>query len=90
MYRSSSQLDVASSTEVMSVREPGAGGVSKGERLGGMGVGIEKDGETNRPKALNQIQMLHMHTPSQYAMLDRFLQRIWPKSALSPSDMSIC
>jgi hypothetical protein len=62
MYRSSSQLDVASSTEVMSVRDPGAGSLSKGERLGGMGVGIEKGGETNRQKVLDQVQMPQRHT----------------------------
>lgn len=44
MYRRSSQLDVASSTEVMRVSEPDAADWTNGERIGGMGVGMEKGG----------------------------------------------
>jgi hypothetical protein len=37
-------LDVASRTEVRTVRKPGDEGWTKGERVGGMGVGMEKCG----------------------------------------------
>ena len=43
MQRRSSQLEVASITEVMSVSEPDLEGRTQGERVGGMGVGIEED-----------------------------------------------
>jgi hypothetical protein len=44
MYRRSSQLDVASSTEVMRVSEPDVADWTNGKRIGGMGVGMEKGG----------------------------------------------
>jgi hypothetical protein len=63
---------VASKTDVINVSEPGAGGLTKDERVGGMGEGMKKGGgwrvdggwrmESGRKGALIEIGGYWQHT----------------------------